>query len=255
MNDSLILVVDDEPDICGEISGFLSVKGYQTVIAHNGRDALRLFKSQKPVLVLSDFKMPLMNGVELLRGVKSINRDVHVVLMSGAADGKTIVEAMKEEAFDFLTKPIDLNELLRIVQTAVKLTLDKLMQESVRRSSVNLISYIDEASEDATALYLSADLDEYNSPKYEMYIRNLMDEGAVKKNIILVLKTIRYMNNMGLNFLINLQAHMKERGRGLFLCGLSPQVHTYLRSLGYLDYFVVENTVESAVERVRIMKT
>ncbi|MBN2077336.1 MAG: response regulator [Spirochaetes bacterium] len=255
MNDSLILVVDDEPDICGEISGFLSVKGFQTIVAHNGRDALRLFKEHKPVLVLSDFKMPLMNGVELLKGVKSINRDVHVVLMSGAADGKTIVAAMKEAAFDFLTKPIDLNELLRIIRTAVKLTLDKLMQESVRRGSVNLISHIDESGDEITAMYLSADLDEYNAPKYEMYIRNLMDEGVVKKHIVLFLKNIRYMNNMGLNFLINLQTYMKERGRGLFLCGLSPQVHTYLRSLGYLDYFVVENTVESVVERVRIMKT
>ena len=66
MNENLILVVDDEPDICGEISGFLSGKGYHTVIAHNGKDALKMFRDQKPVLVLTDYKMPLMNGIDLL---------------------------------------------------------------------------------------------------------------------------------------------------------------------------------------------
>jgi len=254
MNDSLILLVDDEPDICGEISGFLSVKGYQTIVAHNGRDAVRLFKEHKPVLVLTDYKMPLMNGVDLLKAIKALNHDVHVVLMSGAADAKIIVEAMKEEAFDFLTKPIDLNDLLKIVRTAIKMTLDRYKQESIRRSSVNLISHIDDVTEEITVMYLTADLDEYNSPKYELYIKNLIDEHAVKNNIVLVLKAVRYMNNQGLNFLINLQTHLKERGYNFMLCALSQQVNSYLRSLGYLDYFIVEPTVEGVIERVRIMK-
>ena len=254
MNDSLILLVDDEPDICGEISGFLSVKGYQTIVAHNGRDAVRLFKEHKPVLVITDYKMPLMNGVDLLKAIKSLNHDVHVILMSGAADAKIIVDAMKEEAFDFLTKPIDLNDLLKIVRTAIKMTLDRYKQESIRRSSVNLISHIDDVTEEITVMYLTADLDEYNSPKYELFIKNLIDEHAVKNNIVLVLKAVRYMNNQGLNFLINLQTHLKERGRNLILCALSQQVNSYLRSLGYLDYFIVEPTVEGVIERVRIMK-
>src|SRR5271157_820343 len=119
MNEKLILIVDDEPEICEEISGFLSHKGYPTIVAHNGRDGIKLFNEQKPILVLTDYKMPVMNGIELLKRVKIIDNDIHVVLISGAADGKIIVEAMKENAFDFLSKPIDLNSLMLVITIAI----------------------------------------------------------------------------------------------------------------------------------------
>jgi anti-anti-sigma factor len=253
MNERLILIVDDEPDICGEISGYLSTKGYQVIVAHNGKDAVKLFMQHRPVLVLSDYKMPIMNGVELLRSIKSINKDIHVVLMSGAADGKTIVNAMKEDAFDFLSKPIDLSNLLSVIGSAISKTQSKLAQDSVRKVSMTFISEVAEIDDDIMVLYFSSDLDEYTSAKYDTYIKKLVNERTAKKNLIFYLKSVKYINNIGLNLLISLSDFMKDKGYVLYLCSLSQQVDFYLRSLGYLNYFNVDNSVESIVERIHMI--
>jgi anti-anti-sigma factor len=254
MNEKLILFADDEPDICDEISGYLTAKGYKVIVAHNGRDAVSLFKKQMPVLVLTDYRMPGMDGLELLRAVKSIKKEIHVVLISGAADMKTIVEAIKNDAFDFLLKPVDLNQLLEIVRIAIAKTLAKMVQDSVRRASVNFIHEIVDIGDEVTVLYLAEDLDEYSASKYELYIKKLVDERSVKKNVVLFLKNVRYINNMGLNFLIRLDGVLKQRGYALYLCEPSQVVDNYLRSLGYLDYFAVDHSVDNIVDRVRSHK-
>jgi anti-anti-sigma factor len=252
MNENLILVVDDEPDICGEISGFLSARGYQVIIAHNGNDAILLFKKQNPILVLTDYKMPGMNGIELLRRIKSINKEVHVVLISGAADTKTIVAAMKEEAFDFLMKPIDLSHLVEIVTTAISKTLAWISKDTMRRVSFSLISEVVEIGDTITVLYFNNDLDELTSGKYEGFIQKMINERSSKKNLVFILKAVKYINNIGLNFLIKINDFIKNKGYRLHLCSLSPQVDLYLRSLGYLDYFNVDNSLESLSEKIHL---
>jgi anti-anti-sigma factor len=254
MNEKLILFVDDEPDICDEISGYLTAKGYQVIVAHNGRDAIKLFQKEKPILVLTDYRMPEMNGMELLRAVKSMKKEIHVVLISGAADTKTIVEAIKDDAFDFLLKPVDLHHLLGIIETAIAKTTAKMVQDSVRRASVNFIHEVVDIGDEVTVLYLAEDLDEYSANKYELYIKKLVDERSVKKNVVLFLKNVKYINNMGLNFLIQLNDMLKQRGYALFLCELSQPVDFYLRSLGYLDYFAVDHTVDNIVDRLHSPK-
>ena len=172
--------------------------------------------------------------------------------MSGAADSTTIVEAMKEDAFDFIPKPIDLNDLLSTVRTAVERTLTKKNRDALRRVSSSLVSEVGEVGDNFTVLYFTQDMDEYSAPKYDMYIKKLVNEHLMKQNLILFLKHIRYMNNMGLNFLINIQDFLKEKGYTLYLCSLSSAVDFYLRSLGYLSHFNIESTVENVVERVQI---
>lgn len=250
MNERLVLVVDDEPDICGEISGFLSMKGYQVIIAHNGKDAIKLFRQHQPILVLSDYKMPVMNGVELLKEIKSLNKEIHVVLISGAADAKIIVDAMKENAFDFLIKPIDLVKLLEIVNAAITRTQAKLAQDAMRRVSYSLVSEVTEIADKITALYFSSDLDEVSAGKYEGYVQKMVGERTAKANIVFILKNVKYINNIGLNFLISINDFLDSKGYKLYLCSLSSQVDFYLRSLGYLDYFNVDNTIESISERI-----
>jgi anti-anti-sigma factor len=252
MNENLILVVDDEPEICGEISGFLSAKGYQVMIAHNGKDAVKMFNQHGPVLILSDYKMPVMNGIDLLKVIKGINKDIHVVLISGAADGKTIVEGMREHAFDFLLKPIDLNQLLDICKTAIEKTLLNRKHDTMRRDSGGLISDVSHIEDHITLLYFSGDLDEYNTTRYENYIKKLFDEKIAKKNIVFMLKNVKYINNIGLNFLIAVNDSIQQKGHYLHLCGLSQHIEFYLRSLGYLNYFNIHNSIEILKERIHL---
>jgi anti-anti-sigma factor len=254
MNEKMILVVDDEPEICNELSGFLTSKGFKVITANDGKEGVILFQQHKPILVLSDYKMPNMNGIELLKRIKMINKDIHVVLISGAADGKIIVEAMKEDAFDFISKPIDLKDLMEVISTAISKTLSKVAEGKTRHSKSDLVHDVTTIGDAITVLYLSEDMDEYSVNKYDTYIKNMLSESSVKKNLVLFLKSVKYINSMGLNYLISLNDFLKQKGFQLFLCALSQPVDFYLRSLGYLDYFKIESSVDSIAERVIMHK-
>src|SRR3990172_784067 len=82
MNGKSVLIVDDEPDICSELGGFLSKQGYTVTVAPNGKEALQLFKKIKPDIVISDYRMPVMSGFELFLKIKGIDPGAKVILIS-----------------------------------------------------------------------------------------------------------------------------------------------------------------------------
>lgn len=116
MGKKLILLVDDEPDICAELSQFLTTKGHEVVTAENGKKGFALFKKLKPDVVISDYKMPVMNGFELLLNIKRINKSVKVILVSAVVDLDPFVLTKNSSSFDFMDKPVDLNKLLEMIE-------------------------------------------------------------------------------------------------------------------------------------------
>lgn len=127
---SKILVVDDEPSILNVLATLLRKQGHQTVSAHSGRTALQAFETGGPFdLVLSDIKMEPVDGLELLQEVRKRDSSVVVILLTGYGSIKTAVEAMKGGAFDYVTKPFKVDELLLTVSRA--LDYHNLMSENV----------------------------------------------------------------------------------------------------------------------------
>jgi CheY-like chemotaxis protein len=116
-----VLVVDDDYNIVSHLGRFLSSQGFSVMLANNGEEALKIFKTRPVDLVLSDVKMPKMNGVKLLKSIKQINPRVPVVLISGYLDVHTVVEALKSGAENYLTKPFRLKELLKVVDQSLSL--------------------------------------------------------------------------------------------------------------------------------------
>lgn len=101
-----ILLVDDEEGIRKVLSISLSDSGYQVFTAKNGEEALALFKEQNPPIVLTDIKMPGMDGIELLQRMKQENPDSEVIMITGHGDMELAIQSLKHEATDFITKPI-----------------------------------------------------------------------------------------------------------------------------------------------------
>ena len=104
-----ILIVDDEAiirDLCAR-----ALKDYRTLQAQNGQEALRLLSEQSIDLVLVDVMMPVMNGLELLQQIKEKDAEQLVIVMTGYADKDIILRALKEDADDFIQKPINLLQL------------------------------------------------------------------------------------------------------------------------------------------------
>ncbi len=107
-----IVVVDDEPAQRELIGGFLTKQGHVVFPAASGPEALAHVKNRQVDLVLSDCRMPGMSGPELLRGIKAVNPEVPLILMTAYGTIETAVHAMQDGAADYLSKPLDLEELL-----------------------------------------------------------------------------------------------------------------------------------------------
>ncbi|MBL7032777.1 MAG: sigma-54-dependent Fis family transcriptional regulator [Candidatus Delongbacteria bacterium] len=106
-----VLIVDDEVHICEVISELLEQENYETATAGNGVEALQVLEQGKFDVVISDVRMPEMDGIELLREIRARYPQIKVLLFTGYASVDSVVEAMKIGAYGYLTKPIDRDEL------------------------------------------------------------------------------------------------------------------------------------------------
>ncbi len=110
-----ILVVDDEPTQLELMGGFLLKRGFEVSLAHDGKEALERFSREPFDLVLTDQKMPGLSGLELLEAVRARNPETPVIVMTAYGTIETAVAAIKAGAADYLTKPLNLDELLHRV--------------------------------------------------------------------------------------------------------------------------------------------
>ncbi|MDD5561723.1 MAG: response regulator [Candidatus Omnitrophica bacterium] len=111
-----VLVVDDEAEVANFFSIFLKRLGLNVEKATCGQEALELFNRYNPEWVFLDIKMSDMNGLDLLRKMKEINAGIKAIMISGGDDNSTQDEAQALGVSDYLVKPIDLDEMRRIVR-------------------------------------------------------------------------------------------------------------------------------------------
>ncbi len=115
-----VLIVDDEPNLRKILSAQLSRDGYEVMTAEDGEQGLALLKEHHIDLVITDLKMPKVDGMTLLRKALELEPELPVVLITAHGTIDTAVEALKSGAFDFVTKPFDKDEVRQIVAKALK---------------------------------------------------------------------------------------------------------------------------------------
>lgn len=118
-NDNLILIVDDEECICTIVSRLMKGEGFNPLVAHDGHTALKMIRLEMPEVLLVDLRMPGMDGMEVLKGAKDLDPDLPVVIITGYADIPGAVEAMRAGAHDYLAKPFDHHEVIRVAHRAL----------------------------------------------------------------------------------------------------------------------------------------
>ena len=142
-----LLLADDEEGIRKVLGIALEDIGYDVVTAENGEEALEIFRRIRPLIVMTDIKMPGMDGIELLQKIKQEGPDTEVIMITGHGDMELAIKSLKFEATDFVTKPIN-NDVLEI---ALKRAHEKIdmrrqlreytdnLEEMVRQQSVRLV--------------------------------------------------------------------------------------------------------------------
>lgn len=141
--DKKLLLVDDEEGIRKVLSISLSDGGYQVFTAENGEQALEIFQREAPPIVLTDIKMPGMDGIELLQKIKHQNPDTEVIMITGHGDMELAIKSLKYQAIDFVTKPVN-DDVLEI---ALNRAHEKIrMREQLREYTENLEALVQEKS-------------------------------------------------------------------------------------------------------------
>jgi DNA-binding NtrC family response regulator len=117
-----ILIIDDEAELCQSLSEMLKEEeeGYKLSIANNGEKGLAKIKEEVPDLVLLDIKMPEMDGIETLKRIRAIDKDILVIMLTAYQTVETAVKAMKLGAYDYISKPFNYEELKIIIKRALQ---------------------------------------------------------------------------------------------------------------------------------------
>jgi putative two-component system response regulator len=136
-----ILIVDDEKMIYSVLAQRLAKEGYACMMANNGREALGYFYQNNFSLIISDIKMPEMNGLELLKNVKAVRPDMMFIIMTAYPEIDMAVEAIRLGANDFIIKPVDLELVVFSVKKALE---QKRMEEEIEAHHKNLEKLVEE---------------------------------------------------------------------------------------------------------------
>ncbi|MCF8365774.1 MAG: sigma-54 dependent transcriptional regulator [Bacteroidales bacterium] len=113
-----LLIVDDEESVRDSLYNWFIEDGYDVACAENAKDALLMIEARNYDIILADIKMPGMDGIEMHKRIKSLNKDSIVIIMTAFASVETAVQALKDGAYDYVTKPFDPDDLSHLIRNA-----------------------------------------------------------------------------------------------------------------------------------------
>ena len=134
---SSILIIDDDSEIRYSLDRVLSQAGYQIIEAASGEEGIEIVRKQSPSIIFLDIRMGGMTGIEALQHLRSIDRQVPIILMTAFGTTQTAIEAMKFGAFDYVMKPCDIPDLLEKIEDAYTKKLS--MEDKIQKVRVDRI--------------------------------------------------------------------------------------------------------------------
>ncbi len=232
-----ILVVDDEKSTLGMFRLFLTAYGYTVLTAENGKDGLRLFEKEKPPIVVTDIKMPGIDGIELLRRIKEMDRMTEVIMITGHGDMDLALKALDLDATDFINKPIQrpaLDSALRRAEYRLKLSRDK-GETEVRLRKAKDVAVMDIEGN------LTSQAEAVLAETYE----KTFAEGATK--IVMRFNENCSINGAGIAILIRLLAESNKNNQRVAITGLSQNFKKVLELVGITKFARIFDNQEDAV--------
>lgn len=232
-----ILVIDDEKPTLSMFRLFLGAYGYEVLTAENGGEGLEVFYNERPSIVLTDIKMPGIDGFEVLRRIKEIEPATEVIVITGHGDMDLAVEALNLNATDFINKPIQrpsLDAALKRAEERLKLA---------KRPVENAISL--RTADDIVIIDIEGDVTSLSeSPLFDVY-----NEASArgKTKILIHFDERSLINGAGIAVLIQLLSESKKKNQVVAITGLSANFKKVFQMVGITKFATIYDREEEAI--------
>ena len=219
--DKKVLVIDDEQPTLNMFRLLLAAYGYETLTAVNGAEGVAAFESERPGIVLTDVKMPVMDGIEVLRRIKDIDPHAEVIVITGHGDMDLAIRALNLDATDFINKPVQrqaLNQALRRAEERIAIAKSKAEEIQV------------EETDAAAVLSIRGSVTARSEPFLDRAMARARD--MQKPLVVLQFDENASTNGAGLSLLTRLLQDARERGERVCIKGLSENFRKVFDTVG-----------------------
>jgi anti-anti-sigma factor len=231
-----ILVIDDEKPTLMMFRLTLAASGFEVLTAENGQQGLDLFQRERPSIVLTDIKMPGMNGIEVLKRVKEIDPSVEVIVITGHGDMDLAIQALNMDATDFINKPIQRHLLEQAIKRA---------QERRRHAGEQGWEMALKPAERAAVIVIQGNI----TAKAEGRFQALYQEAAAlnKPRIVLHFLENATINGAGIAVLTQLLLESQKQGRQVVVAELSENLRKVFEIVGLSKIVPLADSLEKAL--------
>jgi len=231
-----VLVIDDEKATLAMFRLLLDALGYEVLTAENGPEGLALFARERPGIVLTDIKMPGMDGIAVLKHIKEIAPQTEVIVITGHGDMDLAIKALNLDATDFINKPIQ-RQLLEQSLTRAK-GRRKLALEHAESMTL-------EHHDGKSVIKIRGQINALS----ETRIQTLFDEACrlAPQRIVLLFDPQAAVNGAGIAVLTQIMRTCREEGRELVIAGLSENLSKIFEIVGLTQKVPVFGTLEEAL--------
>ena len=233
-----ILVVDDEKSTLSMFRLFLSAYGYTVLTAENGTEGLQLFEKEKPPIVITDIKMPGVDGIELLRRIKEINEMTEVIMITGHGDMELAVKALDLNATDFINKPIQkpaLDSALKRAEYRLQFAGEKGKNEIHLRTEKNV-----------TVMDIQGNVTSRSESFLSEAFEKASAEGATK--IVMRFNENCSINGAGITLLVQLLSNSQSNNLEVAITGLSDNFKKVFHMVGITQFARIFDNQEDAIK-------
>jgi anti-anti-sigma factor len=235
---SKILVIDDERATLSMFRLFLGAYGYEVLTAENGAAGLELVRKERPPIVITDIKMPGMDGIEVLQRIKEIDPETEVIVITGHGDMDLAIEALDLNATDFINKPIQKEALdLALGRAEQRLNVTKSGEENeISLRTVDGITIID----------IQGNVTSRTEPLlFDAYEKASSEGGA---NIVLHFDKISSINGEGINILFQLLTRSKQRNQRVVISGVYKNIKKVFEMIGITRFAKIIDREDEAID-------
>jgi anti-anti-sigma factor len=234
-----ILVIDDEKPTLSMFRLFLAAYGFEVITAENGEEGLKAFENERPPIVLTDIKMPGMDGLEVLERIKKMDPRAEVIIITGHGDMDIAIKALNLNATDFINKPIQKDAL----DAALKRAGERISMADGKQRDVSSSN-----RGDAVVISIKGSVNNESEPYLTREFEGALDAGAEK--IVLDFDENSSINGVGLAVLNQLLERAEKEGKDVAISGLSENFRRVFDMVGITRFANIYDRVDTALEEL-----